>query len=87
MSTILVRLREAEAYELIKRNVGTTEKGGIVVNYTLTEKGKRLISDLLKDGRINKLIEESKNLKERAYEIEGELLEVLAQIDLDQYIS
>jgi len=87
MSTILFRLREAEAYELIERNVGTTEKGGIMVNYTLTEKGKGLISNLLKDERISKLIEESKNLKERAYEIEGELLEVLTQIDLDQYTS
>lgn len=58
-----------------------------MVNYTLTEKGKRLINNLLKDERINKLVEESKNLKERAYEIEGELLEVLAQIDLDHYTS
>ena len=87
MSTILVRLREAEAYDLIERNVGTTEKDRIEVKYTLTDKGKSLISNLLKDERISKLIDESKRLKERAYEIEGELLEALSQINLDQYIG
>ena len=82
MTTILTRLREAEAYELIKRNVGTTGRSRIEVKYKLTSKGETLIKNLLGNEKISRLIEECRSLKKRTYEVERELIELLNQIDL-----
>ena len=84
MSTVLTRLREAEAYELIERNVGTTGRSRIEVKYKLTPKGETLIRNLLGNEKINQLTEECRSLKKRAYEVERELMELLNQIDLGQ---
>ena len=87
MTTILTRLREAEAYELIERNVGTTGRSRIEVKYKLTQKGEVLIKNLLGNERINQLINECRNLKKKSYEVEEELMQLLSEIDLGQFIS
>ena len=74
MTTILTRLREAEAYELIERFVETTGKSRIEVKYKLTPKGENLIKNLLENERMSRLIEGCRSLKKRTYEVENELL-------------
>ena len=87
MTTVLTRLREAEAYELIERNVGTTGRSRIEVKYKLTPKGETLIKHLLGNERINQLIDECRDLKKKTYEVENELIELLNETNLDQYTS
>ena len=87
MTTVLTRLREAEAYELIERNVGTTGRSRIEVKYKLAQKGESLIKNLLGNEKISRLIEECRSLKKRTYEIENELIELLNETNLDQYTS
>ena len=87
MSTVLTRLREAEAYELIERTVGTTGKSRIEVKYKLTSKGQTLIENLLGNERINQLLNECRSLKKEAYKVEEELMQLLSQTDLRRFIS
>ena len=87
MTTILTRLREAEAYGLIERNVGTTGRSRIEVKYKLTPKGESLIRNLLGNEKISRLIEECRSLKKRTYEVEEELIELLNETDLGNISS
>ena len=87
MTTVLTRLREAEAYELIERNVGTTGRSRIEVKYKLAPKGEKLIKNLLENERLSGLIEKCRNLKKRTYEVENELLELMNETDIGRYTS
>ena len=87
MTTVLTRLREAEAYRLIERNVGTTGRSRIEVKYKLTQKGESLIKNLLGNEKIYRLIEECRSLKKRTYEVERELIQLLNETDVSQYAT
>lgn len=76
MSAIVARLREAEAYGLIKRNAGLNE-GKVRVVYILTKKGEEITNKIMENKRIGELIKTCRDLKKKVCEIEDELSSVL----------
>ena len=82
MSNIVARLREAEAYNLINR-VASVNNGRVEVKYTLTEKGETIMKKLMENKEIGKLVNECRNLKKKAKEIEEQLNELLSEVNLE----
>jgi DNA-binding HxlR family transcriptional regulator len=82
MSNIVARLREAEAYNLIKR-VASLNNGKVEVKYTLTEKGETIMKKLMQNEQIGKLVNECRNLKKKANEVETELNQLLGETNLE----
>jgi len=72
MSAIVARLREAEAYGLIKRNAGLND-GKVRVTYVLTKKGEEVLNKILEDTRIKEVVMLCRDLKRKTNELEKKL--------------
>jgi len=82
MSNIIIRLKEGEAYRLINR-VATVNEGKVEVKYMLTEKGQRVLSELVKDKKIAMVLKECRSIKKRANEVERELYQLLNKSNIN----
>jgi len=82
MNTILARLRESEAYDLLKRVV-ETNNGRIKITYALTKKGRDITSKLMENEAISKLTSQCRSLKRKTNEVEKELDGLLNEVKLE----